>query len=373
MIRSGNMAIGTLFLVTVSLALLGIIMILSASQEVLSNPERNIYGFMGKQVMWFSLGLIGMGFFAVTDFNRWERWARWLLLFNIILLALVLFTPLGNEVNGARRWLRLGMNLGQPSDLTKIAVIFYLAAIWAERQDLLSHFWRSVFFPLTFVGIALALILKQPDHGTVAFIGVVAMVMWFTAGGRLMHMVPVFLLFVVVVAVALYHKPALFQRIDAFLNPEAYSMGKGFQIRQAMIGFAHGGMWGVGFGDGLQQMGFTPEAHTDFIFSVMGEELGFVKCSLVILAYLLIVCIGYTTAIRCENPFGRLLAVGCTTAIGVQAALNIAVVTGSVPTTGIALPFLSFGGSALLINMSMVGLLMSVAKETFDTGWFDDV
>lgn len=371
MIRSGNMTIGTLFFITVMLALLGITMILSASQNYLRNPDLNIYGFMGKQIMWFSLGLVGMGFFAVTDFNNWERWARWILLGNIVLLALV-FTPLGNEVNGARRWLNVGMNLGQPSDLTKLAVIFYLAAVWAERQEMLTQFWRSVFFPLCFVALALALILKQPDHGTVAFVGMVAMVMWFTAGGRLWHMVPVFVLFTLVVVVALYNKPALFERIEAFLNPDAFSNTKAFQIKQAMIGFAHGGMWGTGFGNGVQQLGYTPEAHTDFIFSIMGEELGFVKCSLVVMAYLTIVLIGFTIAIRCENPFGRLLAVGCTTAIGLQAALNIAVVTGSVPTTGIALPFLSFGGSALLINMSMVGILMSVAKETFDTVWVDE-
>lgn len=373
MIRTGSVVVFSLFFLTISLVLLGVIMVLSASQFLFaSSPDQNVYEFMGRQLMWLSLGLACLSFFAYTDFNIWERWARWILLLNIVLLAAVLFTPLGVEIRSARRWLRFGINLGQPSDLTKLAVIIYLAAVWAERKEELERFWQGVFFPMCLAGLALGLILLQPDHGTVAFIGALCMVMWFAAGGKLIHMLPVIGLCVAGFLAALYSHPGLFERIIAFLNPEDYRTTKYFQVYQAMIGFAHGGMWGVGLGEGVQQLGFTPDTHTDFIFSVIGEELGFVNSSIVLLAYLGLVWTGYYIAVRSTNPFGSLLAVGCTTAIGLQAAMNIAVVTGSMPTTGIPLPFISYGGSALMIFMSMIGILISIARETFDTGFFGE-
>ena len=168
------------------------------------------------------------------------------------------------------------------------------------------------------------------------------------------------------IILALYQKPLLFERISAYLHPEQYPKLT-YQVNQAVRGISYGGMWGAGLGEGMQQLGFIPEVHTDFIFATMGEELGFVKCSLVLSMYLMLTVFGYWIAIRCGNTFGQLLAVGCTTAIGFQAALNIAVVTGSIPTTGISLPFISYGGSSLTIFMSMVGLLINIARDAFMT------
>ena len=368
MIRTGSFVIGSLFILTVSLVLLGVIMVLSSSQFIFSHSFRgNVYEYMGRQLIWFSVGLAGLAFFYLCDYNLWERNARWIMLAACLLLALV-FSPLGHEVNGGRRWVRLlGFNF-QPSDFSKVAVIIYLAAVWADRSEQLASFLKGVFFPMLLVGFSLVMIVLEPDHGTAFFIGLVALVIWFAAGGRLMHMVPMFFVLTTSIIWAIYQKPHLYDRIRAYWHPEIYRDSKYYQVFQSLIGFAHGGWWGVGWGEGVQQLGFTPFPHTDCIFSIMGEELGFVKCSLVLLAYLAIVLFGLGVALHCSNPFGRLLAVGCTTALGLQAGLNIAVVTGSIPTTGVALPLISYGGSSLTITMSMMGLLMSVAKDAYFAG-----
>ncbi len=361
--RTGSFVNGTLFSITVGLVILGVIMVLSTSKIAYSKDITfNVYHYMGKQLMWFSLGLAGMCFVSALDYNIWERYARAILLLAILLLGIVLL-PVFEDKNGARRWISLGFVGFQPSEFAKLAVIFYLAAVWADRKERLESFIKGVLFPMLLVGLVLFLIVIEPDHGTAFFIGVVVMTIWFVAGGKLAHMIPIFTGMVMAIVAAIYTKPNLFKRISAFLNPEEHKSDKYYQVWQSLIGFAHGGLWGQGLGEGLTQ---TPFSFTDFIFSTMGEELGFIKCSLVLIAFMLLILIGYGVAMRCRNPFGQLLAVGCTTAIGVQAALNVAVVTGSIPTTGISLPFISYGGSSLLVSMTMVGLLMSVAKDTFE-------
>lgn len=235
MIRPGSLIIGSLFFITITLVMLGVMMVLSASQFIFTlNPDRNVYEFMGKQLMWLSLGLAAMAFFAFTDYNVWERWARWILLLNIVLLAMVIFTPFGTEIRGSRRWLNVGFNLGQPSEFTKLAIIIYLSALWAERNELLGRFWRGVFFPMCLVGLSLLLILKQPDHGTVVFIGMLALTLWFAAGGRMAHMAPVFVLFTVAVVAALVKYPHLYERITAFMNPEQYRFTT-YQDRKSVV------------------------------------------------------------------------------------------------------------------------------------------
>lgn len=372
MIRTRSFVIGSLFGLTIVLSLLGVIMVLSASQFVFLKGtmeniyQQNVYQFMGRQLIWISLGLACMGFFYSCDFNVWDRHSRLILLATMVLLVLVL-SPLGVTRNGAQRWLPVGSShfLFQPSEFAKLAVILYLSSVWAGRPDRLTSV-KGVIFPMLLVGTLLGLILPEPDNSTTFFIGMIALTIWFVAGGRIIHLTPGFLFICTAVAVALYKKPHLWERINAWIDPDKYP-NKAYHFLRARDGFAHGGMWGVGLGEGKGQLGFTPEAHTDFIFSIMGEELGFVKCALVILLFLSLALLGYWIAMRCSNPFGRLVAAGCTTALIMQAALNFAVVTGSIPTTGIALPFISYGGSSLLACMAMIGLLMNIAKETFDT------
>lgn len=365
MIRTRSFIVGSLFGITLMLVLLGIIMVLSSSKFLYTeNPNLNVYIYMGKQLMFFSLGLAGLSFLYTIDFNVWERWSRGILFVAIVLLALVL-TELGYNAKGAQRWFWIAGFSFQPSEFAKFAVIIYLSAVWAERQDRLASFWQGVFYPLMVIGLVLGLVLLEPDHSTTFMIGLIALSIWFVAGGKIYHLTPAVFVMVVGLFVALYHKPYLFERILAFLNPSKYPE-KYFHILQSRIGFAQGGLWGTGLGEGTQQLGFIPEVHTDFIFSTIGEELGFIWTSVVVLLFLAFIILGLIIAFRCSNPFGSLMAVGCTSAIGLQAAVNMAVVTGSIPTTGITLPFISYGGTSLVISMSMVGLLMNIAKEAFD-------
>ncbi|MBD3268398.1 hypothetical protein GF373_17160, partial [bacterium] len=277
MITTRSFVIGSLFTVTIALVMLGVIMVLSSSFM-----EPNVYEYMGKQLIWFSVGLAAMFYFFNIDFNVWEGWSRWILLGTLFLLTLVFFFP---EVNGARRWIRFAGFTFQPFDLAKLAVIFYLSAIWADREDLLDSFKQGVFWPLSIVGFLLFLIVLEPDHGTTFFIGMISMAIWFIAGGRFRHMVPIFVALVAGVLFALFLKPNLWVRLDAFLRPELYETTKAYQLKNSLIGFANGGLWGVGIGEGEQKLGFTPEPHTDYIFSTLGEELGFVKCALVLGAF----------------------------------------------------------------------------------------
>lgn len=369
MIRTSTFVIGSLFALAIILSLLGVIMVFSASQGVFANvsmekiEQQNVYQTMGKQLMWISLGLACLGFFYVCDFNVWDRYSRIIIILVIVLLAIVL-TPAGVLRNGARRWVPVGPFQFQPSEFAKLAVILYLSAVWADRPERVASM-KGVIFPLLLVGAILGLILLEPNHSTTLFIGMIALSVWFVAGGRLIHLVPGLVAMCMVVAVALYKKPNMWLRISAWIDPDKYP-DKAYHFLRARDGFAHGGWWGVGLGEGSGQYGFIPEPQTDFIFSIMGEELGFVNCALVIAVFIALTALGYWIALRCSNPFGRLVAAGCTTALGFQAIFNLAVVTGSIPTTGIALPFISYGGSSLLASMAMVGLLMNIAKESFD-------
>ncbi len=363
---TGTFVISALFIITISLVLIGVIMVFSSSHGILLIKGQNVYAKMGRQLMYLSIGLAGLSFFSLYDYNQWERKARWLLLFTIVLLAMV-FSPIGVDAKGAHRWISLGLFNFQPSDLLKLSLILYLAAAWADRHDELQYISTKLIFPLLFAGLAIGLVVIEPDHSTTVLLGFIAASIWFAAGGKVLHLVPVSAAFVAGVFYLLQMKPHLYVRINAWLEPDKYASDQSLQMLQSMNSFALGGFWGRGLGEGFQKLGFVPEVHTDFIFSTMGEELGFVWCSIILMMYLTLILFGFWIALKCTNPFGRLIAVGIATTIAVQVAINIAVVTGAMPTTGITLPFLSYGGSSLLIFMSMVGLLISVARDTFMT------
>lgn len=363
---TGTFVISALFILTMSLVLFGIIMVFSSSSGILLIKGDNVYIKMGNQLMFLSISLAGMTFFSLYDYNQWERKARWLFLFTIVLLALV-FSPFGKEVNGAHRWIDLPLFNLQPSEVLKLTLILYLAAAWADRRDELQYISSKLFFPLVFVGLAVGLVVIEPDKSTTVLLGLIIASMWFTAGGKILHLAPVATVFVSGIVYLLVNAQYSSARIQAWLEPEKFKSDEAQQMIQSMNSFALGGFWGRGLGEGFQKLGFVPEVHTDFIFSTIGEEMGFVWCAIILMMFLGIVLLGYWIALKCSNPFGRLIAIGITATIGLQVAMNVAVVTGAVPTTGISLPFISYGGSSLLIFLCMIGLLMNVARDTFMT------
>lgn len=362
---TGTFVISALFILTISLVLIGVIMVFSSSHGVLLIKGQNVYAKMGRQLMYLSISLAGMSFFSLYDYNQWERKARWLLLVTIVLLALV-FSPIGVYANGSYRWINLVFFNFQPSDLLKLSMVLYLAAAWADRREELSYLSTKLIFPLLFVGLAVFLVVIESDHSTTVLLGMIIASIWYAAGGKVLHLAPLSIAFVGGVAALLYEKPHLFVRVKAWLNPAEFP-DDSMQMVQSMNSFALGGLWGRGLGEGFQKLGFVPEVHTDFIFSTMGEELGFIWSSFILLMFLGLVFLGFWIALKCSNPFGRLIAIGITATIGLQVAMNVAVVTGAVPTTGISLPFISYGGSSLLIFLCMIGLLMNVARDTFMT------
>lgn len=357
----------TLFIVTLALVMAGLVILSSSSASLLSkNPDANIYVNLGRQLMWLAFGLALMGFSTQFDYNLLRPWARPLLLITIGLLAAVLY--FGLMVKGATRRLSIGPIGMQPSELAKLTLILYLAESWSRRYEDLDKFWRGVVPSFLVIGTVIGLIFLEPDKGTAFFVGFVCVVLWFIAGGRLRRILPILAILILATLVLIFKDSYSSARITAFLYPQQDTAGRNYHVDQSKKALANGGWVGVGIGEGRQKMGFIPESHTDFIFSVYAEELGFVGCVLMLAAFSTIVMLSVYVSLHCEDLFGSLLAAGCGLCIGLQALLNIAVVTGSLPTTGISLPFISYGGSSLVVFMIMVGLIINVARATLRAG-----
>ncbi len=352
--------IATLSIVTLTLVLVGLVILSSSSASILTKDhERNTYVWLGRQLMWLAIGLGLMGLSTQFDYNLLRPWGRLFLLLTIGLLAAVLWSPLGATINGATRWLVIGPLRLQPSELAKLTLVLYLAECWSRRFEELNSFWRGLVPSFIVVGVVLVLIFIQPDKGTAFFLGFLCVALWFAAGGKIKQVLPITGILVVATLVFIARDPYSMKRLQDYVSGE-----ESYHIRMSKIALSNGGWNGVGIGKGRQKMGFTPESHTDFIFSVYGEELGFLGCVLLLLAFSVIITLAIYVALNCDDLFGSLLSAGCGLCIGLQAFLNIAVVTKIVPTTGISLPLISYGGSSLVIFMVMVGLIINVAQST---------
>jgi cell division protein FtsW len=289
-----------------------------------------------------------------------------LFIFALILLTLVLLPlPHGitKKINGAHRWFVLpGIRL-QPSELGKIALIILLAWYGDRYQRHMQNWKRGVVLPGLLIAFALGLIFIEPDRGTTILLAVVGGAMLLVAGVRWKYIVPPLLFGGIVLAVSILRDPMRMRRIFSWWDLEQHKDGVGYQAYQAMIALGSGGWFGLGLGNGRQKLGFVPENHTDFIFSIIGEELGLIATLLVVLAFVVIAICGIYIALNSRDPFGLLLAVGVTFLIGLQAAINIGVVTSALPNKGLPLPFISYGGSNLLAMLACVGILFSVARH----------
>ena len=281
----------------------------------------------------------------------------------IVLLILVDFTPLGVTVNGAKRWINLlGFQL-QPSEFAKPAVVLMLATALRKDADLFDqNKWSGAFIPII---IMLGLIFVQPNLSMVILLLATSVVMFLSAGGSL----KLFFscvgagIFSIIVAATTIIKPYQMQRITTWQHPELDPQGAGYNIIQSLIAFASGGLTGVGYGGSIQKLSYLPECHTDFIFAIIAEEMGWVGCVLIIGLFWTLIHRGFIIATRCPDMFGKLLAVGITFSIGFQAFLNISVASSFFPTTGVPLPFISYGGSSLIVSLCMIGVLLNISKK----------
>lgn len=349
----------TIIVVVAFLVVIGIMAIFSAGAPKCIMMGQNPASFALKQLAWLIVGIFGMKYFMNYDYKKLSTWAVPFAWFVIIMLALVDFSPLGVVVNGAKRWIMVGPLQFQPSEMTKPAVIMLLAN--AFHKDAVVFYEYKIMRYFVPILIMVFLVFKQPNLSMVILLGIVSIIMYLNAGGS----VKMFLSMIgaAIAGVVLFIKPYQLSRLKIWLNPEIDPYGAGYNIIQSLLAFAAGGLWGVGFGNSKQKLAWLPEGHTDFIFAVIGEEWGFIGCVLIIGLFLTFIQRGLSVSSRCNNMFGKLLASGITFSIGVQAFINMGVSSSFIPTTGVPLPFISYGGTSLLVSMCMVGVLLNISKK----------
>jgi cell division protein FtsW len=352
-----------LILVVLALLLTGIVMVYSASAVMAGQAYGEATWFVKKQILWAGVGLLVMAVFSRIPYRYWKGISFPLMVAAVIGLVAVLTPALGQEINGSRRWLRIAGLSFQPSEVARLATVVYLASYLARRREHLDDFARGFLPPVLTVGFLMSLILTEPDFGTAAVMGLIAGAMMFLGGIRLRHLWGVTLLGLPAVYAMVMRVDYRRERMLSFLNPWEDPTDKGFQIIQSFLALGEGGTVGTGLGEGWQKLFYLPYPHTDFIFAVIGEELGLIGTISVLGLFALVTGCGVRIARAAPDAFGRYLAFGVTLMIVLQAQINMAVVTGLLPTKGLTLPLLSYGGSSLLVNLAGVGILLSVARE----------
>jgi cell division protein FtsW len=354
-------AVTILVFCVAALLALGMVMLYSSSMV----PSGTRY--LVKQLVWAGVGVASCVAIAGSDYRLLRKLAVPFLVLTAILLALVFHPDIGRAAGGARRWLDFRGVSFQPSELAKISLIIAIAW-YAERFQRHMGTWRKgVFIPCIFIGLIVGLVFIEPDRGTAILLAAVSAVMLLVAGVRWVCIVPPSILALAYLGFSLWHDPMRMKRIFSWLDLEESRSGVGYQAYQAMVALGAGGWTGLGLGNGRQKLGFVPEHHTDFIFSIIGEELGLVSTLLVVAAFLAIVICGVIIAFRASDLFGMLLACGVSFLVGLQALINIGVVTSALPNKGLPLPFISYGGSSLVVMLTCVGLLLSVARRARQT------
>jgi len=360
-----KVAVTTLAFCVTSLLALGLVMLYSSSMVMVDKHTHSEIGahMLQMQLLWCVLGFIACVFLASLDYEVLKKFALPVFVGSLFLAALVFIPHIGINLNGAHRWIRLPGATFQPSEILKIALIVMLAWYSDYSQRKMNTFKRGIIIPGFIIAVALGLIFIEPDRGTTILLAAVSGTMLMIAGVRWLHVIPPVLGAAAALVFSLTHDSMRSGRINAWLHPEAHANGVALQAEQAKIAIGSGGLTGLGLGDGMQKHGFLPEIQSDFIFANIGEELGLVATLLVVLAFLIITICGLFIALRARDQFGCLLAVGITSLISYQAIINIGVVTSLLPNKGLALPFISAGGSSLLAMMMGVGILLSVARQ----------
>ena len=349
-------ATNTLAVCVAGLLALGIVMLYSAGMA--QTGAR----YLTMQLVWGGLGIAVCFVAAAVDYRLLKKVAWPLFAITVVMLLLVLIPGVGIMKNGARRWFDLGPMNFQPSELAKITLIIIIAA-WAESQARrMGEFKYGLLIPGGMIALTLGLVFLEPDFGTTMLMTGVAGIMLFVAGTNWKHIVPPLAAAAGAITIAIMNDPVRLKRIMAFLHPEQHREGVGFQAYQAMLALGSGGSTGLGLGNGRQKLGFVPEHHTDFIFSVIGEELGVVASLAVVIAFMAIVVCGLYIAWNARDRFGMILGTGITVLIGLQAFINIGVVTSALPNKGLPLPFISYGGSSMVMMLGSVGILLSIAS-----------
>ena len=355
---------GILLCCVVTLLALGMVMVFSVISAQASTMSVGVR-FLVRHLMWIGIGLFGLVMAWRTDYRKLEK--RWMIIAGValVLLVLVLIPGIGTEKNMARRWIRLGPIGIQPSECAKLAVLVAVSAIVARRRGDVRNLRRGVLPPMAVAGVAAILIVLQPDFGTAVIVGTLGALVVLAAGAPLWPIAMAGVAGGVGVTELVLRSPAKLERLLAFLDPWKYLDGAGYQVVHSLISLGSGGVTGRGLGASKQKLFFLPESSTDFILAIIGEELGLVGTLMVIVILAILIRQGMRISEQAPDAFGSLLAFGITMMITLQGVMHIAVVSASMPTKGIGLPFMSAGGSSLLVCMTGVGILMSIARHSY--------
>src|SRR5881394_3491960 len=367
-----------LFSATIGLALFGVVMVYSASAVIAQQENHSQFFYLTKQALWTSIGLGAM--FVAMNFDYQKLNRRWIVYGLLLVTVLLLVAVFGfRPINGARRWIRLSSFSLQPSEIAKLALVLFLARFLDRRAGDEASFFRTFIPCMLVIGLLAGLVIKEPDLGTALMLGISGVVVCFAAGVRPRHVFYASVPALLYVAKMLIFTPFRMRRLASFIDPWADAQGTGYQTVQSLIAVGSGGVHGLGFAQGRQKLLFLPFAHSDFIFAVVGEELGLVGALIIVFVFAIFLWRGLRAALRAPDRFGMLLGIGIVIGIVAQALLNMSVVLALVPTKGIPLPFISYGGSSLVPTLAGVGILLNISQYSafgqradFDEGDYED-
>ncbi|MDZ4197829.1 MAG: putative lipid II flippase FtsW [Kiritimatiellia bacterium] len=348
----------------------GIVMLSSTSSARAEQAFGNPNYFLIRQAIWMAISLAAAAVAARIDYHRLRPWAVPLMLLTLVLLGMVLIPGVGLRVKGSSRWLRFGPMNVQPSEIAKFSLVLFLAWWMSKERRWFPQFWKGFAVPALVMGLTVGLVFKEPDFSTTLLLAMVGGSVMLFGGMRLRFLVVSGALGFSGFVWAVMQDSVRMNRVISFLDPERYAGRESYQLMNAIYAFVIGGGRGAGLGAGMQKHFYLPEAHTDFIFAIIGEELGIGATMGVLVLFFGIFICGLVITARAPDYFGRILAFGITMTLTLQALINIGVVTGSLPTTGIALPFISYGGSSLLVFLGMIGVLINIALHA--SGQIDD-
>lgn len=353
-----------LIIVTCLLVIFGLVMIYDASVVAAYRDFGDKLYYLKNQLVWASLGFIALIFFSFFDYRRLIKFAPFFLIFALLLLILVLIPQIGTKVYGARRWLNFGNLTFQPSEFAKLALIFYQVSILSKIQNYRIRLLDLAYVLFLPTFIMIALVLFEPDLGTALILAGITVSIYFISGSPLWHFLPLIFVFIAASIVAIIAEPYRVARLKVFLDPNFDPQGASYQINQILLAIGSGGLLGVGIGASRGKFDFIPEVHSDAIFAIVAEEIGFVGSFLIISLILFLILRGINIARVALDFQGKLLSAGLIALIATQALLNLASLVALIPLTGIPLPFISYGGSSLLVTMSAVGILINIKRQS---------
>lgn len=353
-----------LLISTIILVFIGIVMVFSSSWPEAMQKYDDGYRFFRKQLISAGIGLVGLLFCMNVNYRVWKKYALQIFILSLV-LGLMVFSPLGYEAKGARRWIDLGIISFMPSDTIKIGAIIFLANFLSNKRKLVSSFKQGALPVFMIIGLACGIIFMQNDLSTAVTLGTTLMIMFFVGGMSLINIPIIFSAAATLLFAATRGEKGAFrlERIAVFRNPFEDKLGYGWQAVQSLYALGSGGLFGLGLGKSRQKFFYIPESYNDFILSIIGEELGFIGTFSIALLFIVLIWRGIKIALSINDDFGSYLATGITSLIAVQTIIHIAVVTSSMPTTGITLPFVSYGGTSLMIYMSAVGILLNISRH----------